>query len=428
LADMLLGYPWRTQKPTANLEIEPKNVRWAGYLQDDWTVSSRLTMNLGVRYEYQGIFDNSYGEMANFDPSTGNLVVIGGTPNPLFAGLPQVTGESLGIDRSNYVRWDRNNWAPRLGLAWRPLGNASFVIRSAYGIYYNVMPGHPASSLPQNPPFRTVQLFEALPGNTPSLTMANPFPGTGSIPANPTVNAFARDRTTGYLQEWNFTIEGEVLRNTSLRASYVGNKGTHLDRNININDPIPGPGQVQPRRPYQPFGVIAYRESGRNSIMHQMQLGARRRFASGLSFQLEYQYSNGLSEQPFGITAPMDSFRAYLDRGHADFIPHHVTTANYTYDLPFGRGRTFALSGFADRIFGGWQLAGILGIGSGQPFSVTFDSTVTGWPSNRADNRRRSERWRPQHSALVQSGGVCRAGSVYLRQLRSKLAVRTRIL
>ena len=105
----------------------------------------------------------------------------------------------------------------------------------------------------------------------------------------------------------------------------------------------------------------------------------------GLSFQVEYQYSNGLSEQPFGITAPMDSFRAYLDRGHADMIPHHVTTANYTYDLPFGKGRSIALSGIADKVFGGWQLAGIFGIGSGQPFSVTFDSTVTGWPSNRAN-------------------------------------------
>src|SRR3954447_1745097 len=81
----------------------------------------------------------------------------------------------------------------------------------------------------------------------------------------------------------------------------------------------------------------------------------------------------------------MDSFRAYLDRGHADFIAHHVTTANYTYDLPFGNGRKFALSGVADKVFGGWQLAGIMGLGSGQPYSVTFDSTLTGWPSNRAD-------------------------------------------
>ena len=157
------------------------------------------------------------------------------------------------------------------GVRW---GMRKFVVRSAYGIFYNVVPGYQAAQLPQNPPFRTVQLFEALPGNQPSLTMANPFPGTGTIPANPSVNAWARDHTTGYMQEWNFTLEGEVLRNTALRASYVGNKGTHLDRNININDPVPAPGLIQPRRPYQPFGTIAYRESGRNSITKQMQLGA----------------------------------------------------------------------------------------------------------------------------------------------------------
>jgi outer membrane receptor protein involved in Fe transport len=384
-ADFLLGYPWRTQRPTKNVEVEPKNTRWAAFVQDDWTVNSRLTLNLGVRYEYQGIFDNTLGEIANFDPSTGKLVIIGGTPDPAFASLPQVSGESLGLDRSNYLRRDRNNWAPRIGIAWRPLGNASFVVRSAYGIFYNVMPAYQAAQLPQNPPFRTVQLFEALPGNTPSLTMANPFPGTGSIPANPSVNAFARDRTTGYLQQWNFTVEGEVLKNTSVHASYIGSKGTHLDRNININDPVLAPGAIQPRRPYQPFGTIAFRESGRNSVTQQIQLGALRRFAAGLSFQIEYQYTNALSEQPFGITAPMDSFRAYLDRGHADFIAHHVTTANYTYDLPFGGGRRFPLSGIADKVLGGWQLAGIVGFGSGQPYSVTFDSTVTGWPSNRAD-------------------------------------------
>jgi hypothetical protein len=199
------------------------------------------------------------------------------------------------------------------------------------------------------------------------------------------VNAFALDRVAGYMQQWNFTIEGEVLPNTALRASYVGNKGTHLDRNIQINDPIPAPGAVQPRRPFQPFGAIAYRESGRNSIAHQMQLGAIRRLSGGLSFQFEYQYTNALGEQPFGIEAPMDSFRAYLDRGHADFVRHHVATANYTWDLPFGRGRAIPLSGVTDRILGGWRLSGIIGVGSGEPFSVLFTSTTTGWPSNRAN-------------------------------------------
>jgi hypothetical protein len=110
-----------------------------------------------------------------------------------------------------------------------------------------------------------------------------------------------------------------------------------------------------------------------------------RRFATGFSFQFEYQYTQALGEQPFGITPPTDNRNAALDRGHADFVRRHLATANYVYNLPFGRGRHFALAGVADKIFGGWQLSGITSFGTGEPYSVTFTSTVLGWPSSRAD-------------------------------------------
>jgi outer membrane receptor protein involved in Fe transport len=400
-ADFLLGYPFRTQRPTRNVEVEPQNSRWAGFIQDDWVVSPKLTLNLGLRYEYAGLFQNSIGDIANFDPALGKLVLISGTPDPSFAGLPIVNGSEIGLTADNYVNKDRNNFAPRFGFAYRPFGRSTFVIRSGYGIFYNVNPGYLfGGALPQNPPFRTSQLFDALPGNTPSLTMANPFPGTGSVTANPNVNAFARDRVNGYMQQWNFTVEGEVLPNTAVRASYLGNRGVHLDRLININEPLPAPGLIQPRRPYQPFGNIMYRESGRNSLLNQLQLGAIRRLSNGFSFQVEYQLTNALGEQPYGIEAPMSQWNARLDWGHADFIRRHVVTANYTWDLPFGRGRALELSGFANALFGGWRLNGILSKGTGEPFSVGFNSTVTGWPSNRADivgdpyaNARTLTRW-----------------------------------
>ncbi len=164
-----------------------------------------------------------------------------------------------------------------------------------------------------------------------------------------------------------------------------GNKGTHLDRLIPINDPVPGPGAIQPRRPFQPFGPINWRETGRNSILNQLQLGAVRRFSNGLSFQIEYQWTKALSEQPYGIETPMDFRNARLDRGDADFVRRHWTTANYTYDLPFGKGRAYALDGIADRLFGGWRVAGITSFGTGLPFSVAYTSTTVGWPSGRAD-------------------------------------------
>ena len=199
------------------------------------------------------------------------------------------------------------------------------------------------------------------------------------------MNAIARDRKTGYLHQWNFTLEGEVIRNTSVRASYVGSKGTNLERLININEPVPAPGLVQPRRPFQPFGNILYSETGRNSNLNQLQLGMLRRLSGGLSFQLEYQWTKALGEQPYGIETPMVQWNAGLDWGNADFIRRHVLTANYTYDLPFGKGRAIELSGITGALFGGWRLAGIVGVGTGEPFSVGFTSTTAGWPSSRAD-------------------------------------------
>jgi hypothetical protein len=385
-ADFLLGYPSQTQRVTKNLEVEPVNSRYAAFVQDDFNVNTHLTLNMGVRYEYEPPFQNSQGDLANFYPNLGKIVLIQGQANPAFAGLPIVNGSDVGIDTSNYLHKDRNNFAPRFGFAYRPLGRPTFVIRSSYGIYYNVIGGYIGpTGLANNPPFRTVQTYDALPGNTPSLSLSNPFPGTGTIPAIVGVNAIAANRVNGYMQQWNFTVEGEVVHNTAVRVSYVGNKGTHLDRQLNLNDVTPAPGVVQPRRPFQPFGVINYYESGRNSILNQFQLGIIRRLSHGLSFQVEYQLSKGLSDQPFGIGAPTDFTNFRYDRGNMDFVRRHSTTANYTFDLPFGAGRAFQLSGVANALFGGWQLAGIVTFGTGEPYSVTFNSTTVGWPSNRAD-------------------------------------------
>jgi Carboxypeptidase regulatory-like domain len=385
-ADFLLGYPFQTQRVTKNLEVEPVNSRYAWFVQDDFNVNSRLTLNLGVRYEYAAPFENSHGDLANFYPNLNKVVLIEGAADPHFATLPIVNGKDVGITPDNYIHKDKNNFAPRIGFAYRPLGRPTFVVRSSYGIFYNVIGGYIGSTgLANNPPFRAVETFDALPGNTPSLNFSNPFPGTGTIPAVVNLNAVSANRVNGYMQQWNLTLEAEVLPNTAVRASYVGNKGTHLDRQLNLNDVVPAPGVVQVRRPFQPYGIINYYDSERNSILNQLQLGILRRLSKGLSFQVEYQLSKGLSEQPFGISAPTDFRNFKYDRGDMDSIRRHLVTANYTYDLPFGKGRTFQLSGLTNALLGGWQLAGILGIGTGEPYSVTFNSTVTGWPSSRAD-------------------------------------------
>ena len=387
-ADFLLGVSSGTSRVSKNVEAEPANSRYAWFVQDDWNALPNLTLNVGLRYEYEGLFKNSRGDMANFYPDLGKVVVLQGAADPrLMAVLPIVEGSTVGLDASNFIKKDRNNFAPRFGFAYRPFGTTRFVVRGSYGIYYNVIGVYGGNfQLALNPPFLVAETFEPAAGTTPSLTFDRPFPGVGNIPASPSLNAISNNRRNPYHQQWNFTVEREITANTAVRLSYVGNKGTHLERLFNLNDPPPAPGAVQPRRPYQPFGAITYYESGRDSNTHQGQLGVLRRFSSGFAFQLEYQFTRALGEQ-IHVLPPMDNRNTRLDRGNLDGIRKHFTALNYIYDLPFGRGKRFgsSVSGLAGKLLEGWQIAGISSFGSGEPFSVTFTSTTLGWPSSRAD-------------------------------------------
>jgi hypothetical protein len=391
-ADYLLGAAYFTSRNTRNALNENVNSRYFAYLQDDWNVNAHLTVNIGVRYEYEAPFHNGVtpGDLANFDPGTNKVVIIGGIQDadPRLLGLPIVDGSKVGIDLSNYTYPDRNNFAPRLGFAWRPLNGSRLVVRSSYGIFYNVIAGYNGmlGMGITNPPFRAQETFEPVAGPTPSLTWTTPFPGAGTLPTNPALVAVARNRVNPYMQEWNFTTEYEVARNTAVRASYIGNKGTHLERNANINEPPMASGAVQPRRQYQPWGPITYWESGRNSILNQLQFGFVRRYSSGFTFQFEYQFSRALNEFTFG-DAPADNQNFRYDRGNQDSIRRHYAVSNYSYELPFGRGRHYlsGVSSAMDKVVGGWQIAGIVTLGSGAPYSVSFTPTLLGWLASRAD-------------------------------------------
>jgi outer membrane receptor protein involved in Fe transport len=383
--DFLMGYISASSRANKANERTITNGRYAAFAQDDWKVSSRLTVNLGVRYEYLGLFGLDKPAV-NFYPGIG-LVVLQGTPDPLLAaGLPIVNGQQAGLALDNYRDKNFADFGPRLGFAYRPFSRSPFVVRASYGIFYiPVAAGSSAGRLTNNPPFIARASFEPAPGTVPSLTLDNAFPGQGTLPANPTLSTEARHRPDGYVQEWNMTFEGAV-RNLGLRATYLGSKGTHLQQDLNRNDPPPAPGQVQPLRPYQPFGTITETGSEANGVTHQAQLGATRRFSNGLSFQFEYQFTRALGS-PYTASAPLDNRNRRLDRGNLDNVRRHYAVAGYIYDLPFGPGKPLGagLTGVAAKLIGGWQLAGEVLLSTGQPFSVTYTSTTLGQPSGRAD-------------------------------------------
>jgi hypothetical protein len=189
-------------------------------------------------------------------------------------------------------------------------------------------------------------------------------------------------------QQWNFTIEREIVANLGVRASYVGNKSSNLpvyNDNINVSRQQL-PGALQPNRPYQPWSDILYLHYAGDSTIHQLQLEAIKRFSHGLNFQLEYSWNRSLDNIPI-VGGPQDPYNASADRGNPDQVRRHIFTAAYSYELPFGPGKPFfgSAGGISRKLAGGWGIAGITYLRTGQPFSVTFNATQPGWRGGRAD-------------------------------------------
>ena len=390
-ADYLLGYLATDGYPIAPLEAKPTNDRFGFWIQDSWKATQRLTVNVGLRYDYSTQAENVGGNMSNWYPNLNEVATLQGNLSnlPYWSAYPIVSGSSLGLNAGNYIGNDANTWAPRVGLAYMPTGSKGFVVRAGYGMYYDMLPWvfSGAGYAPNNPPFASSFTFEPQPGATPTLTFANPFPtGAGAVPTGASVNGLARNWKFPLSHEWNLSVEKQISGSTALRASYLGNECEHCPQPLNINDPVPLAAAVQPRRYYQPWGAITYWQSGETSNVQELQLSAIRRFSSGMSFEVEYAWTKWLYGSLYDITAPIDNLNYRLDRGNSTLMAPQYLIANYIYEVPIGNGKRFlsSLRGPLNVLFGGWQTTGIVTLAGGTPYSVTWTSSTQGWPSSRA--------------------------------------------
>src|SRR5215471_5519309 len=333
-ADFLLGDLSASARATSNFVLDDVNTRIVGFAQDDWRIARNLTFNLGLRYDYESPW-NKNNELAIWDRDLNALSVINGKADPLWNGVvPLVDAKTIGKDSGNYMNFGKRNFSPRAGLAYRPFLTKPFVIRAAYGIFYNIMGEYDGSvdlrDLGLNPPFRASQNFLGSNNGVPNLTWADAFAGTGTSSTATPPNIYAVDKNfkLGYNQQWNVTMEWEPLKNTALRASYVGSKATHFVQAVNLNDPLPSALPIQPRRQYQPWGNIYYYESNRNQIFNQIQWGVIRRFRGGLKFQAEYQFSRAIGG-PYDGALPTTYTNLRLDRGNTSQYVKHYLVFNY---------------------------------------------------------------------------------------------------
>jgi hypothetical protein len=271
--------------------------------------------------------------------------------------------------------WNNEHWhiAPRVGFAYRPLKDT--VVRGGYGIF--TMTNH----------FNNVLILQLTPPVDPSVTVINnalnppatiqnPVP-QALLPQNPlyNVSSISPDRThiNPYLQSWNLQVSRQVGGNNVVEAGYVGTKGTFLDTSVsNFNSPDPGPGDIQPRRPYPGFGRIRMELDDGNSIYHSLQTRYERRLSKSLSLTAAYNWSHMIDDQGGSVNIGACQCQNPRLRGRAERASglndiRHRLVVGYVWDLPSGNG----LNTVARSLIGGWQLGGIMTLQSGSPINVT---------------------------------------------------------
>jgi hypothetical protein len=353
IADALLGYPATYSVQTTPYEQRLRYSNAALYLQDDWRAGPNLTLNMGLRWEYFGKPYDLFDRIASFDLATGQQVLPGqnGTPRSL-------------------INADRNNFGPRFGFAWRPLGRDSLVVRAAYGLFYSPPIGNDFRSRGFQDPFAflvTRTYRPASPTNPlPEFTAEAPLVGA-SRQANLTRAGVDRNLRDAYVQQWNLSVQKLVTANTLWEVAYRGSKSTRLQTQLNYNEIFPNPPQppaFQQIFPYPNLAVVNVLESRGAANYHALTTRFERRYSNGFTFLLNYTFSKTLTDvdsSTVGVAIGAGAFgpntiRNLKDnKGPAVFDRPHQLNLSAVYEPPIFRTGP----ALARMLLGGWQIAPI---------------------------------------------------------------------
>ncbi len=371
MADFLLGYPSGAQ--LTNLAVVDSRLKmFSGFFQDDWKVTPKFTMNLGLRYDYATWPYEGLDRLTNLDPATGLK----------FTPATSRFGKSL-------VKPDKNNFAPRLGLVYQL--NTHTVVRAGYGRFYMLFErAGSEDQLALNLPYLVNNVVTA---GTTSQTANNIRLQTGfnlsldPSAVNPTLvrlRAVNPEAVDPLMDQWNLGIQRQLPGNMVATLDYVGTKGTHLSTLRNLNQPaFNANGTPQTAFPYPGLGPIEFRDNGGNSNYHGGELTLEKRFSQGLSFRGAYTYSKSIDESQEHLAAggtgsfTQNSYNRRERRGPSDFDIRHHLALSYIYELPFGQGHSHLTDGALSYLLGGWRISGTGGFRTGRPFTVRAGSNDT---------------------------------------------------
>ncbi|HSB16779.1 MAG TPA: TonB-dependent receptor [Bryobacteraceae bacterium] len=381
-SDFLLGIPQTAGRANAAPLIHALSTDMGLFVQDDWKITPKLTLNLGMRYEYNPPTHEKDDNFFNFDVTTGRVIVPSEAAlsrvNPLFPSnlVPVVTAEEAGVPRSLWYT-DLNNFVPRFGFAYRPFASNRTVIRGGYGIYTDDLTSS-LWRLGTGGPFISRESFtNAITGGTPLFQFPNAFPpGFGAIGAQ-SFSAIDPKLRNPYIQQWNLTLEQEVFK-MGVRLSYIGTSTRQLVWVKNVNQVAPSLDRFDPsKRPFPALRDVTVRVNGGNHNYHSMHLVAERKMLNGLYYQLGWTWAKNMTNcqtDGDGGCTPLNPYNLNAEWGNVDYTNRHRVAGTLLFELPIGRGKAFLsnLPRAADLAFGGWTLSSILVAQTGLFFSPTF--------------------------------------------------------
>jgi trimeric autotransporter adhesin len=358
-ADFLLGVPQQTSEQFGQNNHFHGNF-WDLFVQDEWKLRGNLTLNLGVRYEYVSPLTEENNRIANLDLSPAVLNPALGVP-AVAPILPGQVGPNYGSLPASLLHSDRNNFAPRIGFAWKPFSKT--VVRGGYGINYNTGAYQSiAQQLAFQPPFSvTATNIQTAPGE---LTLQSGFPAQTGITNNYAVNPNYR---LGYVQIRNLDIQQQIRPTLLLNLDYTGTKGTDLDV-------LEAPNRTATAIRIAGVQAFTYESSVADSEANAGSVRLRKRLAKGFSIGGTYTFSKSLDDASTigggASTVAQNAFDLSAERGLSSFNQTHKFTADYLLELPFGHDKHWLTGNTPWRaIFGDWQWSGDWTIASGLPFT-----------------------------------------------------------
>jgi outer membrane receptor protein involved in Fe transport len=400
VADFLLGYA--RQAELSNLHVvNQRRHAYAFFVQDDWRATPRLTLNLGVRYDFMSPAYEKDDRMANFDPVAGALVYARGGS----------------LEQRALVKPDRNNLGPRLGVVYQL--NDRTVLRGGYGRFFNALDRIGSEDqLALNPPGLRNVNQSTTSTTVPVLLMREGFPANYLDPSNIVLGRLLIRAANSSGESASFDqiaagLEQQVAGDFVVSADLVGNVGRNIAVLRNLNQPLNGNGP----RPYPNFSHIQWRDPAGNSRYLGLDVAAEKRFSRGLSYRIAYTVSEARDEAPEHLAAtsgrPQNSSDIDAWEGPSDFDVRHRFVANFVVQVPVP-----AQNAVASAVLGGWTVSGIYTARSGRPFTVNQGGNAglegAQWLPNRVGDPKGDEtveRWfNPAAFAIVPAGVFGNAG------------------